>query len=51
MEIICLSFSVKIEEGYGGFFLDSWASSRRKISKIWALWERSIFDIIHLGIQ
>jgi hypothetical protein len=43
MEIIWLPFSGKIEEGYGGFFLGSWASSQRKIRKIWALWGKVIF--------
>jgi hypothetical protein len=32
-----------MEEGYGVFFLGNWASSGRKISKIWALWGKVNF--------
>jgi hypothetical protein len=43
MELIWLAFSEKIKDGCGGFFLGNWASSVRKISKIWALWGKVNF--------
>jgi len=43
MEMIWLALNVKMEDEYGGFFLGNWASSGRKISKIWALWGKVSF--------